>query len=74
MTLVPGNNTLPMTSIIEPAKLLAAKDASGMITMMIAGQYSVFNGQHLTYYVCIPQFSFPDMTNPNTTAGKSTRE
>jgi hypothetical protein len=74
MTLVPGNNTLPMTSIIEPAKLLAAKDASGMLTLMIAGKYSVFNGQHLTYYVRVLEFSFLDMTNPNTTAGKSTRE
>jgi hypothetical protein len=74
MTLVPGNNTLPMTSIIEPAKLLAAKDGSGMITLMIAGQYSVFNGQHLTYYVRVLEFSFLDITKPNTTAGKSTRE
>jgi cytoskeletal protein RodZ len=50
MTLVPGDNNLPMTAIIDQALVTANLNSSGWITLSIIGNSSVFNGQHLTYY------------------------
>jgi hypothetical protein len=53
MTLRPGNNTLPMTAIIDQLKVLSSEDKSlgvGMVELFITGNTSVYNGQHLTYY------------------------
>jgi hypothetical protein len=51
MTLVPGNNTLPMTGIINQILVTASLDKAGMVDMQITGQSAVYNGEHLTYYV-----------------------
>lgn len=50
MTLVPGNNTLPMSAIIDQPKVISSLDAKGFVTMTITGTSAVYNGQHLTYY------------------------
>lgn len=50
MTLVPGNNTLPMTGIINQILVTASLDKAGMVDMQITGQSAVYNGEHLTYY------------------------
>jgi hypothetical protein len=51
MTLVPGNNTLPMTGIIDQALVTESLNSSGFVTLSITGQSAIYNGQHLTYYV-----------------------
>jgi hypothetical protein len=51
MTLVPGNNTIPMTANIDQVKVAAARDAQGIVAMIITGTSSVYNGQHIPYYV-----------------------
>lgn len=52
MTLKPGDNSLPMTAIIDQASVLLAKDPkTGTVDFEIVGNSSVYNGQHLTYYV-----------------------
>jgi len=57
MTLVPGNNTLPMTAIIDQDKVTKSMGADGMVELFILGTSSVYNGQHLTYYVsCVSGF------------------
>lgn len=51
MTLVPGDNSLPMTAIIDQASVLSGMDATtGFVDIEIIGNSSVYNGQHLTYY------------------------
>jgi hypothetical protein len=50
MTLVPGNNTLPMSGIIDQTLIAASLNSSGFVTLSIAGQSAIYNGQHLTYY------------------------
>jgi hypothetical protein len=56
MTLVPGNNTLPMTGIIDQALVTSSLNSSGFVTLSITGQSAIYNGQHLTYYVrALPQ-------------------
>jgi len=50
MTLRPGNNTLPMTGILDQAKVLSSMDKTGHVVLLIAGNSAVYNGQHLTYY------------------------
>jgi len=50
MTLVPGNNTLPMTGIIDQALVTQSLNSSGFVTLSITGQSAIYNGQHLTYY------------------------
>jgi len=51
MTLRPGDNSLPMTAIIDQASVLLAKDPkTGTVEFEIIGNSSVYNGQHLTYY------------------------
>jgi hypothetical protein len=49
MTLVPGNNSLPMTGIID-ITLMANSVVNGLVTLSIAGESAIYNGQHLTYY------------------------
>jgi len=51
MTLVPGNNTLPMTGILDQNKVLSSMNSTtGIVTLTITGNSSTYNGQHLTYY------------------------
>ncbi|KAF4636869.1 hypothetical protein G7Y89_g1200 [Cudoniella acicularis] len=51
MTLVPGNNTLPMTAILNQTLILASTDTTtGIAVLEITGQSCVYNGVHLTYY------------------------
>lgn len=50
MTLVPGNNTLPMTATIDQLSVLGSMDTSGYVLMQITGTSAVYNGVHLTYY------------------------
>lgn len=53
MTLVPGTNSLPMTAIINEVAVLQSLDptlGAGMVELLITGNESVYNGQHLTYY------------------------
>ena len=51
MTLVPGNNTLPMTGTIDQLLLLGSLDKSGMVELIITGKDAIYNGEHLVYYV-----------------------
>jgi len=51
MTLRPGDNNLPMTAIIDQAKVTDSMNAdTGIVELFIVGNSSVYNGQHLTYY------------------------
>jgi len=51
MTLVPGNNTLPMTGIMDQLLVLGSMDkTTGLVTLDIVGQSAVRNGEHLVYY------------------------
>lgn len=52
--LKPGQNLLPMTSIVDTALALGSVDKQGMVNMIIVGQTAVYNGVHLPYYVCSP--------------------
>ena len=54
MTLVPGNNTLAMTGIMDQALVLGSTNSSGFVDLIITGQSAIYNGQHLTYYVSHP--------------------
>ena len=54
MTVVPGNNTLPLTAIIDQDKVISSTDKNGFVDMIITGTSSVFNGQHIPYYVRCP--------------------
>ena len=58
MTLVPGNNSLPMTGIID-ITMMANSVVNGLVTLSIAGESAIYNGQHLTYYVRHPSPLFP---------------
>lgn len=51
MTLVPGNNTLPMTGFVDQALIAASLNTTGFVTLSIQGQSAIYNSQHLTYYV-----------------------
>lgn len=66
MTLRPGNNTLPMTSIIDEAKVLSSMEdpKTGIVELFIIGNTSVYNGQHLTYYVRHSSFLIPSLLVP----------
>jgi len=48
-TLKPGDNSLPMTGIIEQPKVIDSM-VNGIVELLIVGNSSVYNGQHLTYY------------------------
>lgn len=50
MTIRPGNNSLPMTAIVNQTALITSLDKSGKVNLTITGTSSVYNGQHLTYY------------------------
>lgn len=50
MTIRPGNNSLPMTAIVNQTALVSSLDKSGKVNLTITGTSSVYNGQHLTYY------------------------
>jgi hypothetical protein len=52
MTLRPGNNTLPMTAIIDQLMVTDSMNTkTGIVELLIKGNSSIRNGQHLTYYV-----------------------
>jgi len=51
MTLRPGNNTLPMTAIIDQLMVTDSMNSkTGIVELLIKGNSSIRNGQHLTYY------------------------
>ncbi|KAI9645356.1 hypothetical protein NHQ30_006093 [Ciborinia camelliae] len=51
MTLVPGNNTLPMTGTMNQTMVLSSLDPkTGLVELSIIGQSAIYNGQHLVYY------------------------
>lgn len=50
MTVVPGNNTLPLTAIVDQDKVISSMDKNGFVDMIITGTSSVYNGQHIPYY------------------------
>lgn len=52
MTLKPGNNTLPMTGLVNQTALLASMDPkTGVVDLIITGKEAIYNGEHLKYYV-----------------------
>jgi hypothetical protein len=53
LTIAPGNNSLPMTAVVDQTKVLGSMDSDGFVDMVITGTSSVYNGQHITYYVRI---------------------
>lgn len=56
VSLVPGNNVIPMTSMVNQslvASILYAKDSpytTGILPIDIRGNKSVYNGQELPYF------------------------
>ena len=55
LTLRPGNNTLPMRSIVNQTLVLtklttSSKFKDGFLPIDITGNSSVYNGVHLTYF------------------------
>jgi len=51
MTLRPGNNTLPMTATIDQLMVTDSMNTkTGIVELLIKGNSSIRNGQHLTYY------------------------
>lgn len=54
MTLRPGDNILPLTGTIDQLLLLASLDKDGFVDLQISAKESIYNGQHLVYYVSIP--------------------
>lgn len=53
LTLVPGNNTIPMRSTVNQTlvlQLLQSKFKDGKLPIDIVGNSSEYNGQHLTYF------------------------
>jgi hypothetical protein len=50
MTLKPGNNTLPMTGIVDQLLLLGSLDDAGFVDLIITGKDAIYNGEHLVYY------------------------
>jgi hypothetical protein len=52
LTIRPGDNNLPMFAVVDEAKILESQDQkTGLVTMFIVGNSSVYNGNHITYYV-----------------------
>jgi hypothetical protein len=51
LTIAPGNNSLPMTAVVDQTKVLSSMDSDGFVEMVITGTSSVYNGQHIPYYV-----------------------
>jgi hypothetical protein len=54
LTIAPGNNTLPMSAVVDQTKVVSSMDSDGFVEMVITGTSSVYNGQHITYYVHSP--------------------
>lgn len=52
MTLVPGNNSFPMTAAINQTLVLKSA-INGMVNLSIIGTDSVYNGVQLPYYVSL---------------------
>lgn len=50
-TLKPGNNSLPLTAVVNQTAIISSLDTSGKVQVSITGQSAVYNGEHLTYYV-----------------------
>jgi hypothetical protein len=42
-----------MIAIVDQPKVIAAMDSDGFVNLLIAGTSAVYDGQHITYYVCI---------------------
>jgi hypothetical protein len=70
-TLVPGNNTLPMTGIINQTLITQSLNKTGFVTLSIMGQSAIYNGQHLTYYVRTVHLSLIS-NNTNARTGETT--
>lgn len=51
LTISPGDNNLPMTAVVNETLITQSLDSSGLVTMFIIGNSSVYNGNHITYYV-----------------------
>ena len=52
MTIVPGDNSLPLTGTVNQTGILASLNTTtGFVTLQITGESAIYNGQHLTYYV-----------------------
>jgi len=49
MTLKPGNNSLPLTGLLNQTAVINSMD-NGIVDLLITGQESVYNGNHLPYY------------------------
>jgi len=49
MTLKPGNNSLPLIGLLNQTAVLSSMD-NGFVDLLITGQESVYNGEHLPYY------------------------
>jgi hypothetical protein len=54
LTLRPGDNSIPLTAIVDEGSILKSRNSSGFVTLEILGTSAVFNGEHLTYYVSSP--------------------
>lgn len=53
VSLVPGNNTMPFTANLDLSKFLAGLNVtSGTIDVVFSGNSTIYNGRHVTYYVC----------------------
>ena len=75
MTLRPGNNTLPMTAIVDQVAVITEMNRSpgGIVDFLVTGTSSVYNGVHIPYYVCTtPPFRKPP-TDMIFFIGESTR-
>ena len=55
LTISPGDNNLPMTAVVDETKILKSLESNGLVTMFIVGNSSVYNGNHITYYVSFRQ-------------------
>jgi hypothetical protein len=52
-TLKPGNNSLPLTAVMNQTAIISSLDASGKVNVSITGTSAVYNGEHLSYYVSL---------------------
>lgn len=51
MTLVPGNNTLPMIGTMDQTKVVGSMDVkTGLVELSIRGKSAIYKGEHLVYY------------------------
>lgn len=55
LTIRPGNNSFPMTAVVDEASIISAEDTkTGLVQMYITGNSSTYNGQRIPYYVSTP--------------------